>query len=165
MSKFAANLTMLFTEQPFLERFAAAREAGFSAVEFLFPYEWPAAELGRRLREQGLSQALGRSRLTLLAKDGLRPLQALSDRVLSLWLMLPRTTVEPCLAGRSASPRRKNTVSAPRWISGVSLLRMPHRLKADCKPLPTCSSAWRRLHLVGRPLQPGALPLDMDCHR
>ena len=55
MSKFAANLTMLFTELPFLERFAAAREAGFEAVEFLFPYEWPAAELGRRLREQGLS--------------------------------------------------------------------------------------------------------------
>lgn len=54
MSKFAANLTMLFTEVPFLERFAAAREAGFEAVEFLFPYEWPAAELGRRLREQGL---------------------------------------------------------------------------------------------------------------
>ena len=58
MSKFAANLTMLFTELPFLERFAAARDAGFEAVEFLFPYEWPAAELGRRLREQGLSQAL-----------------------------------------------------------------------------------------------------------
>lgn len=58
MSKFAANLTMLFTEVPFLERFAAARDAGFEAVEFLFPYEWPAAELGRRLREQGLSQAL-----------------------------------------------------------------------------------------------------------
>ena len=53
MSKFAANLTMLFTEVPFLERFAAARDAGFEAVEFLFPYEWPAAELGRRLREQG----------------------------------------------------------------------------------------------------------------
>ncbi len=49
---------MLFTELPFLERFAAAREAGFEAVEFLFPYEWPAAELGRRLREHGLSQAL-----------------------------------------------------------------------------------------------------------
>ncbi len=58
MSKFAANLTMLFTELPFLERFAAAREAGFAAVEFLFPYEWPAAELGRSLREHGLSQAL-----------------------------------------------------------------------------------------------------------
>ncbi|WP_298294317.1 hydroxypyruvate isomerase [Thiomonas sp.] len=38
MPKFAANLTMLFTEQPFLDRFAAAAQAGFKAVEFLFPY-------------------------------------------------------------------------------------------------------------------------------
>ncbi|MGN5021731.1 hypothetical protein [Aeromonas caviae] len=58
MSKFAANLTMLFTELPFLERFAAAREAGFAAVEFLFPYEWPAAELGCQLQLHGLTQAL-----------------------------------------------------------------------------------------------------------
>lgn len=58
MSKFAANLTMLFTELPFLARFAAAREAGFDAVEFLFPYEWPAAELAQQLQQHGLSQAL-----------------------------------------------------------------------------------------------------------
>ena len=37
MAKFAANLTMLFTEVPFLERFAKAHKAGFKAVEFLFP--------------------------------------------------------------------------------------------------------------------------------
>ncbi|MFM5397626.1 2-oxo-tetronate isomerase [Aeromonas veronii] len=58
MSKFAANLTMLFTELPFQERFAAAREAGFEAVEFLFPYEWPAAELACQLQQFGLTQAL-----------------------------------------------------------------------------------------------------------
>jgi hydroxypyruvate isomerase len=39
MPKFAANLSMMFTEVPFLDRFAAASDAGFSAVEFLFPYE------------------------------------------------------------------------------------------------------------------------------
>ena len=39
MPKFAANLSMIFTEVPFLDRFAAASDAGFSAVEFLFPYE------------------------------------------------------------------------------------------------------------------------------
>lgn len=53
MSKFAANLTMLFTEVPFLERFAAARDAGFEAVEFLFPYEWPAAELAAACASRG----------------------------------------------------------------------------------------------------------------
>lgn len=50
MPRFAANLSMMFGEVPFLERFAAAGEAGFEAVEFLFPYEHPPEELARRLR-------------------------------------------------------------------------------------------------------------------
>jgi hydroxypyruvate isomerase len=49
MPRLAANLTMLFTELPFLDRFAAAREAGFSGVEFLFPYDYAVAELAERL--------------------------------------------------------------------------------------------------------------------
>lgn len=40
MPRFAANLSMMFTEVPFIERFAAARRAGFDAVEFLFPYDY-----------------------------------------------------------------------------------------------------------------------------
>lgn len=58
MPRFAANLTMLFTELPFLERFEAARAAGFGAVEYLFPYEHPKEELAARLREHGLKQVL-----------------------------------------------------------------------------------------------------------
>lgn len=58
MPKFAANLTMLFTELPFLDRFAAARSAGFRAVEYLFPYEFPQQELAARLRAHGLRQVL-----------------------------------------------------------------------------------------------------------
>lgn len=58
MPKFAANLTMMFNEVPFPLRFAAAAQAGFSAVEFLFPYEYPPAEVGRWLREAGLKNAL-----------------------------------------------------------------------------------------------------------
>ncbi|UQZ88353.1 hydroxypyruvate isomerase [Deltaproteobacteria bacterium Smac51] len=42
MPKFSVNLSMLFTERPFPERFQAAAEAGFSAVEFMFPYDYPA---------------------------------------------------------------------------------------------------------------------------
>ena len=49
MPKFAANLTMMFTELPFLSRFDVAAEAGFDAVEFLFPYEFEKVELMRRL--------------------------------------------------------------------------------------------------------------------
>jgi hydroxypyruvate isomerase len=58
MPRFAANLSMMFTELPFLDRFAAARAAGFEAVEFLFPYEFPAAEIARRLKDNGLKQVL-----------------------------------------------------------------------------------------------------------
>lgn len=58
MPRFAANLSMMFTEWEFLDRFAAARDAGFGAVEFLFPYEHPAEEVGARLHAAGLTQAL-----------------------------------------------------------------------------------------------------------
>ncbi len=58
MPRFAANLSFLFTELAFLDRFAAAANAGFRAVEFMFPYEWPAAELKARLDAHGLRQVL-----------------------------------------------------------------------------------------------------------
>lgn len=58
MPMFAANLTLMFNEVPFLDRFAAAREAGFEAVEFLFPYAHPAPEVAARLADNGLTQAL-----------------------------------------------------------------------------------------------------------
>jgi hydroxypyruvate isomerase len=58
MPKFAANLTMLFNEVPFLDRFERAAKAGFSAVEFLFPYAYPAAELRSRLDVNGLKLVL-----------------------------------------------------------------------------------------------------------
>jgi hydroxypyruvate isomerase len=58
MPRLAANLSMMFNEVGFLDRFAAARKAGFDAVEFLFPYEHPAGELRRRLDGEGLTQAL-----------------------------------------------------------------------------------------------------------
>jgi hydroxypyruvate isomerase len=58
MPKFAANLTMLFNEVPFMERFALAAKAGFEAVEFLFPYEFDKDELRAALDKHGLKQAL-----------------------------------------------------------------------------------------------------------
>ncbi len=58
MPKFAANLSLMFTEHDFLDRFDAAAEAGFSAVEFLFPYDHPAATIAERLRRNHLTQAL-----------------------------------------------------------------------------------------------------------
>jgi 2-dehydrotetronate isomerase len=58
MPRFAANLSFLFTELPFLDRFEAAAKAGFKAVEYLNPYEAPKADIAARLQKHGLTQAL-----------------------------------------------------------------------------------------------------------
>jgi hydroxypyruvate isomerase len=58
MARFAANLSFLWAELPFLDRFAAAARAGFGDVEYMFPYEHPAEAIAERLREHGLRQAL-----------------------------------------------------------------------------------------------------------
>jgi hydroxypyruvate isomerase len=58
MPRFAANLSMLFTEVPLLERFGRAARAGFTAVELQFPYEQPAAVLREELVRHGLSMVL-----------------------------------------------------------------------------------------------------------
>jgi hydroxypyruvate isomerase len=58
MPRFAANLSFLFTERPFLERFAAARDAGFIAVEFHFPYEFDRAALAEVVLTSGLEVVL-----------------------------------------------------------------------------------------------------------
>ena len=58
MPKFAANLSMMYTEHEFLDRFGAAANDGFKAVEYLFPYAYDKAELARRLAAHGLAQVL-----------------------------------------------------------------------------------------------------------
>ena len=58
MLQFAANLTFMYGEYGFPERFAAAAQDGFTAVEYLFPYEYPAEQLAGWLREHGLRQVL-----------------------------------------------------------------------------------------------------------
>ena len=58
MPRFAANLSMLYPEHAFLDRFEAAARDGFEAVEYLFPYEFEARELAARLKQHGLQQVL-----------------------------------------------------------------------------------------------------------
>jgi hydroxypyruvate isomerase len=91
MPRFAANLTMMFNETGFLDRFAAAAAVGFKAVEFLFPYEFEPDVIRQRLETCGLTQALfnlppgnwaagerglaalaGRRRIPPIRRDGLR---------------------------------------------------------------------------------------------
>lgn len=80
MPRFAANLTMLFTDVPFLDRFGLAAEAGFEAVEFLFPYDYCATDIRHRLDQFGLTLVLH----NLRAGDwdaGERGIACLPDRV------------------------------------------------------------------------------------
>lgn len=58
MPKIAANLTMLFTEVPFLERFAAAKQAGFKYVEFLHPYDYSPEQVRELVKSNGLQVVL-----------------------------------------------------------------------------------------------------------
>lgn len=58
MPKFAANLSMMFNEWDFLDRFSAAADAGFKAVEYLFPYAFSADDIAARLSQNELTQAL-----------------------------------------------------------------------------------------------------------
>jgi len=80
MPRFAANLSFLFQELPFLDRFAAAASAGFRAVEFMFPYDHPPAAVAQRLTAAGLENNL----FNLYPGDwsaGERGLACLPDRV------------------------------------------------------------------------------------
>lgn len=80
MVQLAANLSMMYTDRPFIERFDAAADAGFSAVEFLFPYEVPAEKLAAKIRELELTVAIFNTPSGDWA-GGERGLGSLSDRV------------------------------------------------------------------------------------
>jgi hydroxypyruvate isomerase len=80
MPQFAANLTMLFTESPFMDRFEKAAKSGFKAVEFLFPYAYSAQEIKQKLEQNKLLLVLH----NLPAGDwdaGERGIACLPDRV------------------------------------------------------------------------------------
>jgi len=80
MPQFAANLTMLFNESPFMERFEKAAQSGFQAVEFLFPYAFSAQEIKKKLEQNNLKLVLH----NLPAGDwdaGERGIACLPDRV------------------------------------------------------------------------------------
>jgi 2-dehydrotetronate isomerase len=79
MLQFAANISLMFMEWPFLDRFAAAAEHGFQAVEFQFPYEYSAETIAKRVEEAGLTLALFNAPPGDLAA-GDRGLAALPDR-------------------------------------------------------------------------------------
>lgn len=121
MPKFDANLTLMFNEVDFLDRFAAAAAAGFKAVEFQFPYAFAADELAARLRDNGLVPVLhnlpagdwdaGERGIAILAdrKDEFR---AGADKAIAYATKMG-TPLLNCLAGIApvgADPARLNDV-------------------------------------------------------
>lgn len=94
MPRFAANLSMMYTELPFLDRFEAAAADGFTAVEYLSPYAWSAAELAARLRANGLQQVLLNT----------PPAGTEADAIARAWEQ-PHERGTACLPGREAEFR------------------------------------------------------------
>lgn len=79
MSKFSANLTMMFNEVDFLERFGKAAQNGFSAIEYMFPYPWPAEQLAELLEKNNQHQVLFNLPVDEWA-DGVRGIACLPGR-------------------------------------------------------------------------------------
>ncbi len=142
MPNFAANLTMMFTEWSFLDRFDAAAGAGFSAVEYLFPYDHAPDDIAARLDRNGLTQAL----FNMPPGDwaaGERGLAALPDRFADLEASVDRALLYAgatgcrrlhLMAGKAdsadaqarASYRRAVTHAADRLAErGIDLLLEP----------------------------------------
>lgn len=145
MPKFAANLTMLYNELPFLERFEAAANNGFEYVEYLFPYEWSAEALQEQLKSHKLQQVL----FNLPPgdwDDGERGIACLPDRqeefkqgvkkAIDYALTLGVTRIN-CLAGLQSS---QHTYEA-QWSTLVTNLRYAaqklakHRIELMIEPI------------------------------
>jgi len=144
MPKFAANLTMLFTELDFLARFAAAARCGFTTVEYLFPYAYPKDQLAETLRKHNLTQVLHNlpagnwdagERGIACHIDRVSEFQDGVDRAIDYARALGCKQIN-CLAGiapESVSPRRTREIfvsnlnfAAPRLAEhGIKLLIEP----------------------------------------
>ncbi len=147
MPQFAANLSMLYPEHAFLDRFAAAARDGFRGVEFLFPYEYPAAELAARLRDHGLQQVLFNTHPGDFAR-GDRGLAALPERQAEFRSVLdnalryaealacPRIHVMAGLVpeGRERADLRATYVDNLRWAARQAA---PHGVRLLIEPINT----------------------------
>jgi len=151
MPRFAANLSMMYPEYAFLDRFEAAARDGFTAVEFLFPYDYPQAEIKARLQGNGLQQVL------FNAAPGN---WAAGERGLA------------CLPGREAEFRAAlalafdyaQALACPR-LHVVAGLLPPGTARADVEPLYQANLAWAAEQAAGlgldiliEPINPRDIP-------
>lgn len=149
MPRFAANLSMMFNEVPFLDRFAAAAEAGFTAVEFLFPYEHAPEEVGERLHRNGLTQAL----FNLYPGDwskGERGFAALPDRFADVQASV-----------KQALPYAKATgVKRLHLMAGIADRRDPQTVDAFCRSVVWTAETLGRdgIDVMLEPINPRDVP-------
>ncbi|MFM9879008.1 MAG: 2-oxo-tetronate isomerase, partial [Burkholderiaceae bacterium] len=137
MPKFSANLSLMYTEHDFLDRFEAAAQDGFKAVEFLFPYAWPAAEIKARLAANGLQLALFNA----------PPGGHSAAEAASAWASGARGSA--CLPGREAefaagitlALRYADALACPR-IHAMAGLLPPEQLREALQPLYVRNLRW-----------------------
>jgi hydroxypyruvate isomerase len=146
MPRFAANLSMMFQEHAFLDRFAAAKAAGFEAVEFLFPYAFPADEIAARLRDHGLTQAL----------FNLPPATGTTASAASRRCPAARPSSPPPSRRRSTTPPRSTAASSTAW---------PASRPPEPTAPPAAPPSWRTCAAPPRPPPPaGHAPGRADQH-
>jgi 2-dehydrotetronate isomerase len=149
MPRFAANLSMMFNEVPFLDRFDAAAKAGFTAVEFLFPYEHSPDDVGARLHRSGLTQAL----FNLFPGDwnkGERGFAALPDRFADVQASVMQ-----------ALPYAKATgVKRLHLMAGIADRRDPKAVDAFCRSVVWTAEALAKenIDLMLEPINPRDVP-------
>jgi len=149
MPRFAANLSMMFNEVPFLDRFEAAAKAGFDAVEFLFPYDHPASDIGERLHGNGLTQAL----FNLFPGDwnsGERGFAALPDRFSDLQASVRRALPYAAATG----------VKRLHLMAGIADRKDPNAVDAFVRSVVWVASALAKedIDLVIEPINPRDVP-------
>lgn len=124
MPRFAANLTMMYNDVPFLDRFEAAARDGFEAVEFLFPYDHPAEELAARLRDHGLRLVLFNAPPGGTGREGIAQAWQQGMRGTAI---LPQRQAE-FRAGVELALRYAVTLDVPRIHVMAGLIPEDHRL-------------------------------------
>ena len=149
MSRFSANISLLFTELPFLDRFAAAADAGFAAVEILFPYEFAPEAIAAQLERNALTLAL----FNLPPGDwaaGERGLASLPDRFDEL-----RSGVDKALAYAEATGTARLHLMA-----GLSDPRDPAARERYIRAVRWCAERLDRhgIDLLIEPINPRDMP-------
>lgn len=165
MLNFAANLSMMFTDSDFLDRFARASKAGFKYVEFLFPYDYPASLIKQKLDENGLKQVLfntsagdvssgqwGRAAIVGLEQQARQDIQQALDYALALQCpnvhIMSGVINDPNLYAKSRQTFIENIRFASELFKPYGINILLEALSPQIKPNYLIKSQFQMLELV-----------------